>query len=181
MYASTTWGTALQFHSVVNSVRATQRKSNTLCARAYRGVRYAVTTVLAGMPPLDLTIEKRNISYSYRRKYFPIMWCRLAPFEIRRSLTIKALESMLDQRILEAWNEMYVDSVPENNWCRVLIPSVEWAIVNIEARPNFMLSQAITGHGAFNAYLFRIVKRTSPTCKCGLADQTPEHLSLIHI
>ena len=73
LYASTIWGTALQYQSVVNSIRAAQRKSNTLCARVYKDIRYAVTMVLAGMPPLDLTIEKRNVSYSYKRKYFPIM------------------------------------------------------------------------------------------------------------
>jgi len=43
-------------------------------------------------------------------------------------------------------------------------------------RPNFLLSQAVTGHGAFNIYLYRIGKRTSPLCKSGTQDQTPQHV-----
>jgi len=83
---------------------------------------------------------------------------------------------MLDQRILESWNKMYINSIPEGHWCRILIPSVEWAVANLDIRPNFLLSQAITGHGALNAYLFKIGKRISPSCRCGLVDQTPEHV-----
>jgi len=43
-------------------------------------------------------------------------------------------------------------------------------------RPNFTLSQAISGHGAFNAHLCRIGKRNSPLCRCGCAEQTPGHV-----
>jgi len=42
--------------------------------------------------------------------------------------------------------------------------------------PNFFLSQAVTGDGAFGAYLYKIDKRTTPQCSCGTSIQTPEHV-----
>jgi len=83
---------------------------------------------------------------------------------------------MIDQRILEAWNKLYIDSTPEEHWNRTLIPSVEWAVLNMELRPNFLLSQAVTGHGAFKSYLHRIGKRDSPACRCGPIERMPEHV-----
>jgi len=176
LYASVVWGSALRYQSVIKSIRATQRKTNSICARAYKDVGYEISSVLAGMPPLDMVIEKRIISYSVRKKYFPVMWTVMEPFDIPINATEKALQIMLNQRLLESWNKLYMDNVPVNHWCRTLIPSVEWAVRCMELRPNFLLAQAVMGHGAFNSYLFKIGKRTSPNCKCGLEVQTPEHV-----
>jgi len=43
-----------------------------------------------------------------------------------------------------------------------MVPTVAAADLGIVTRPNSMLSQAITGHGAFSKYLHRIGKRTTP-------------------
>ena len=161
---------------VTNSITAAQRRSNTLCARGHKDIRYAVTTVLAGIPPLDLTVEKRSIRHRYKKKYFPVIWNRLEPFVIHRTLPLKALDYMLEMRVLEAWDRVYRESVPEGHWCWTLIPSVTAEGMELVQRPNFLLSQAISGHGAFKAYLYRIGKRTSPLCRCGAHDQTPQHV-----
>ena len=105
LYASTIWSPALQFQSVIDSLRAVQRKVNTLCARAYKDTGYPITTILAGMPPLEMTIEKRNVSHCHKKKWYPIIWSRLEPFDVPVTLSVKALRSMLDQRILESWNK----------------------------------------------------------------------------
>ena len=115
LYASVVWGAALRYHSVINSIREAQRKVNSICARSYRDVGYAISTVLAGMPPLDLTIEKRTICYSVRKKYYPIMWSVLEPFDISTTITEKALRTMLDQRVLESWDRLYLNSIPESH------------------------------------------------------------------
>ena len=176
LYASTIWSPALQYRAVIDSLRAAQRKVNTLCARAYKDTGFAVTTILAGMPPLDMTIEKRNIMHCHSKRWYPLMWSSLQPVEVLRDLPLNALKVMLDQRILEAWESLYTNSIPEGNWVRTLIPTVRWAVEKMEIRPNFLLTQAVTGHGAFNTYLYRIGKRASPMCRCTEAEQTPQHV-----
>ena len=125
---------------------------------------------------MDLMIERRNITQCYKKEWFPLQWCRLEPVAVRRDLPVKALKTMIDQRILDSWNNLYVDSIPDGHWTRMLIPTVKWATERIEIRPNFLLTQAVTGHGAFNTYLYRIGKRTSPLCRCEVTEQTPEHV-----
>jgi len=83
---------------------------------------------------------------------------------------------MLDERVIEVWDEVYRSSADEDYLCRVLIPSVTSSEMELTVRPNFLLSQAIAGHGAFNSFLHRIRKRNSPTCKCCNAEQTPAHV-----
>jgi len=48
--------------------------------------------------------------------------------------------------------------------------------MELVSRPNFLLSQAITGRGAFNYYLRKIEKRFSPMCRCGNVIQTSAHV-----
>jgi len=48
--------------------------------------------------------------------------------------------------------------------------------MDIVERPDFYLSQAVTGHGAFGEYLHKIGKRTTLKCPCGADVQTPEHV-----
>jgi len=99
--------------------------------------------VLAGTPPLELTIEKRGIKQRCRKKKFPIWWYKLEPFEIPRKVSFKELERMLDVKVMEAWDRMFRSEVDDNHWCRILIPSLKADSVNLANRPNFLLSQAI--------------------------------------
>jgi len=106
--------------SVIRSITAAQRRCNTLCARGYKDIRYAVTTVLAGIPPLDITIEKRSIRHRYKKKYFPISWNRMKPFnpfDNARTLPLKALDNMQDKRVMKMWDKAYQESVLEGHWC----------------------------------------------------------------
>jgi len=175
-YASTIWDTALQYVGVVNSIRTAQRKCNTLCGRSYKDISFGVSTVLAGIPPWDLIIEMRGVLHRYKKKMFPIIWLNLEPIDISRKMPVKELRNLLEEKLLKAWDEVYCASTPADSWCRTLIPRVAPETLVLAQRPNFLLSQAISGHGAFNAYLHHIGKRTSPLCKCGTRDQTPSHV-----
>ena len=112
-----------------------------------------------------------------KKEYFPIIWIQLRPFNIRRDASAKEVGKKLEERVIEAWDNMYRTSVADDYWCRMLIPSGRTAGMELVLWPNFMLSQVISSH----AYLGKIGKRNSPSCRCSCAEQTPVHLSLIHI
>ena len=57
-----------------------------------------------------------------------------------------------------------------------LVPKITNKYMELLEVPNFFLSQAVTGHGAFGSYLYKIGKRTTPQCPCGNDIQTPEHV-----
>jgi len=65
---------------------------------------------------------------------------------------------------------------PSGKWIRKLIPRVSTKHMELVERPNFYLSQAVTGHGAFSFYLCKINKRTTAACPCGKPSQDSEHV-----
>ena len=99
---------------------------------------------------------------------------------------------MIVERISIEWQKLW-DREPSDKWAKKLIPRVTNKYMALIERPNFLLSQAITGHGAFGTYLHRMNKRTTAVYQCGNAPQDPKHvfkncsryevrrLSLIHI
>jgi len=91
-------------------------------------------------------------------------------------MPLKVLNNLLEEKLQEAWDSVYWSSTPEDSWCRTLIPKIAAETLVLVQRPNFLLSQAIMGHSAFNAYLYKIGKRTALLCKCGTQDQTPRHV-----
>ena len=82
---------------------------------------------------------------------------------------------MLDDEVSKKWQELW-DMEPADKWARKLIPGVTNKYMALVERPNFLLSQAVTGHGAFSAYLCNINKRTHLICPCGNASQDAEHV-----
>ena len=79
-----------------------------------------------------------------------------------------------EERALEKWQTYYEDS-GVGLWTKRMIPRV--AMTDLTREMNFYLAQALSGHGAFAAYLHRRKRRDTPDCElcaCG-CDQTAEH------
>jgi len=175
MYASTVYVGAIgQFRSAVNTIRKAQRLINILCSRTYKDISFIASTVLAGTPPLDFLIEKRSVLYCMKKGIEPVPWVQLGPLEVEGK-TLKNIESMIDERISIEWQKLW-DREPSDKWAKKLIPRVTNRYMARIERPNFLLFQAITGHGAFGTYLFRLNKRTTAVCQCGNAPQDPEQV-----
>jgi len=78
LYASSIYFDAVgEFRSVVNKIRKAQRLMNIMCSRSYRDISFAASTVMAGIPPLDLLIEKRTIMYCIKKEITPIPWTQV--------------------------------------------------------------------------------------------------------
>ena len=88
----------------------------------------------------------------------------------------KEVEKILDNEIGRKWQEVSDRETDDGDWITNLVPRVSNEHMELVERPNFFLSQAVTGHGAFGEYLFKIRKRTTPVCPCGAVSQNAEHV-----
>jgi ribonuclease HI len=57
-------------------------------------------------------------------------------------------------------------------------PSISDRLALKTLRPNYVLTQFLSGHGNFGSYLKRFKLRDSDICDCGLAQETPLHVIL---
>ena len=120
MYASMAYLESIpQYRSCAQKVRQAQRTLNTLCGRAYKDVGYAASTVLAGIPPLHLLIEKRNILESVKKEYYPIPFYNLGPIIIEGK-TLKEIEALLDEEVGKHWQSLWIMSAPQINGLKSL-------------------------------------------------------------
>lgn len=71
----------------------------------------------------------------------------------------------------EEWNE-----ARNGRWTRRLIQDIGKWIRRRHGCISFHLTQMLTGHGCFGAYLFRFKRRQSPVCvDCGAEEDDAEH------
>lgn len=76
----------------------------------------------------------------------------------------------LDELIGQMWQEEW-DASEKGLWTKKLLPKV------IVGDPeNIFLTQALTGHGFFNAYLYKGKRQNMPTCPCLEDEQTVGHV-----
>jgi len=171
-YASTAHAGALKYRSVCKEIHRVQRRVNIMAARAYRSTPFMVSTILAKMAPLELTIEGRTILYSQKTNR-PFTPHHIPPPPRNIKTNKKLLQQYISKEINAQWQKQWSDS--KDRWLKTLCPQVP-AENDTTLNPNFYLSQALSGHGAFGQYLAKAHKRNSALCTCGLATQNPEHV-----
>lgn len=64
-------------------------------------------------------------------------------------------------------------------WTHQLIPDIIFWLHRKHGETDFRLTQALTGHGCFNAYLHRFKRRDSPTCRYCEFEDTAAHTLFI--
>jgi hypothetical protein len=78
-------------------------------------------------------------------------------------------------RSLLRWQDRWRTTTTVAEWTRKLIPNVEEWYRRKHGETCYHLTEALTGHGAFNAYLYRMGKMESPRCDYCRHDDTAEH------
>jgi hypothetical protein len=107
--------------------------------------------VLCGIPPIDLLALEREATYNGR------------PKEESKS------------RTLEEWSRRWSAS-EKGRWTHRLIGDLKAWCQRGHGELNYHLTQALTGHGYFGAYLHRIGKKATSECHhCGDAENSAEH------
>ncbi|XP_071577862.1 uncharacterized protein [Temnothorax nylanderi] len=136
---------------------------------AYRTVSYEASTLLARVPPLHLYTE-----------YLRRVYLRLRG--MKEDGTYNEVSSKAVR--LDEWEEL------RRQWCdhikqpqlagrktrEAIIPNFEEWLDRRSGFLTFRITQFLTGHECFGAYLYRINKEDTPICRyCDAEDDTPEH------
>lgn len=151
MYAVPVWHGALEVRRNVARLTSLQRRANIKISLAYRTVSAAAAAVIAGVPPIHLrALELTRMSDGVPKS------------EARRLL-------------LQEWQEEWVAS-DQGAWTRRLIPHIVPWVRRGFGEVNHLLTQFLSGHGEFGAYLARFRRRDDPTCLYCLEEDTPEHV-----
>lgn len=158
LYAAPIWASELCIQINENELKRAQRAALSRVARAYRTVSHDALCVLTGVPPLHITASERKKSFMMK-----IM-------EPGKPVTEKDRREEKD-RIMARWQaEWNVSTV--GKWTQEIVPRLrKWVKVGPKIL-TYRLTQALTGHGCFAAYLCKIGRRTSPMCwfGCGVPD-----------
>lgn len=151
LYGAPVWADSMRVERTRLKLARVQRRSALRVASAYRTVSEGASLTVAGIPPIDLLAFERKRIYNGQ------------PKDDARKLTF--------ERWRERWN-----ASPKGRWTHRLIPDPKVWSERGCGELSFHLTQVLTGHGCFGAYLKRIGKRTTEECHhCGDAVDDVEH------
>lgn len=153
LYAAPVWAKVIKMDHYKHQLERVQRQMALRISSAYRTVSLAAVQVLAGTTPIDLLVRERALLYEKGKEE----------------------KANIQEETLRLWQERWEVST-KGEWTRRLIPDIERWVGRDHGDLDFHLTQILSGHGCFEAYLYRIGKRTSATCLfCGEEEDTAEH------
>ncbi|CAI6373506.1 unnamed protein product [Macrosiphum euphorbiae] len=156
-YAAEIWSGGAKMIKSIKKLGSMQRPPLLAMTAAYRTASTNCLSVVAGVLPLDLEIEKSALQR------------RLAEGEI----TQEQLTERVDN-IFTAWQERY-EATDKGEWTKRMIPCVrEWYFLPMPLDHN--TTQLLTGHGDFRSKLFGFKLVSSPNCGCGNGSETVQHV-----
>lgn len=150
-YAIAIWGDALKFQQYRRKVATVYRLSALRVSSAFRTVSEDAVYVIAGMIPIHVIAEERKKLYQQRN----------IPLELRKQQKREArLQSLLQ------W-QMEWDASEKGRWTHRLIPLLERWVNRKHGVVNYYLTQMLSGHGCYRAYLHRFKHDDTPDCTAG--------------
>lgn len=116
--------------------------------------------VIAGMLPIRVLAEERR--FLYRRK---------------RSTTLSAeLKTEERRKSMRRWQLLW-DASANGRWTHRLIPQVDVWLNRNHGEVNYYLTQMLSGHGCFRAYLHKFKHEDFPECPtCTGVNEDVEHV-----
>jgi hypothetical protein len=144
LYAAPVWQSAMNHETNRALIKSAQRLASQRICSAYRTVSYEGLMVVAGTIPLHLLAEERKMAY--KKKLLPGY-----DFKDQRRHTMAEWQKEWRETSNAAWTRRLIKEVA---------PWVERRFGEID----FYMTQCLTGHGCFMAYVKRIGKRQSATC-----------------
>jgi len=158
LYSAPNWAECISVQGRKELTKV-QRKTALRVASAYSTVSAEASQILAVLPPNDLLAIKRRQLYMAKRS-------TAAEPEIRTSAR---------DHLYSHWQRRW-DNCVNGKWTHRLIPNVKNWHSRRHGEISFHLTQALSGHGCFAAYLFRIGKTTTAACwYCDAAEDSAQH------
>lgn len=159
LYGAEIWADQLAYEKVRRKLATVQRRAALRVACAYRTVSEAAILVITKTVPIDLRAKERKRLH-----------------ERRTAGTLDNNTRALEQKkTLDDWAHRWRNA-ETGRWTAKLIPDLEKWTTCKHVETNFYLTQLLTGHGLFNAYLHRMGLVDSPLCKyCTTQDDDSNH------
>lgn len=149
LYGSEIWAEALKQEKYRKQMAAVQRRGALRITSAYRTVSEPAVLVIAGVTPIDLLAAQRK--YVYEKK---------------AELGIEAATAEGKALTQRKWQERW-ESDNRGRWTAQLIGNVDMWSNRKHGEVNFYVTQFLTGHGYFNAYLHKMGKTRNSHCQYG--------------
>ena len=156
LYGSPIWADAMDFETYRRSLISVYRLTALRVICGFRTVSNDATFVIAGMIPIELLAKERKKWYEHREQQ----------------------GSKASERVstLNEWQRRW-DSSEKGRWTYRLIPSIEKWINRGHGETNYYLTQLLSGHGCFGAYLHRFKHTDNPECPaCKGLQEDVEHI-----
>ncbi|CAB0007882.1 unnamed protein product [Nesidiocoris tenuis] len=147
LYGVEVWADSLSIAYHRKRLAAVQRRCALRVACAYRTVSHEAVMVVAGAIPIHLLAKERK--EVYQKKGQP------------GTRATKKEESR--EETLGRWQEEW-DAAQKGQWTKRLIPRLGPWLGRSQGEVDFFLTQLLTGHGAFRAYLHKMGRARSPMC-----------------
>ncbi|KAJ8971054.1 hypothetical protein NQ317_018317 [Molorchus minor] len=159
-YGAPVWYEVLEKRKYRNILSGVQRKALLRIASGYRTISTNALQVIVGIPPISLLAEERQ---------------RL--FRIENS-HLQATKQRERDKTLAKWQQGWESNTENAAWTRTLIKDLRKWIRCEHRNLDFFLTQFLSGHGAFRAYLKKMGLTEDEKCiYCGMQD-TAEHAIL---
>lgn len=158
LYGAPVWVDALNIEGTRRKMASVQRQGALRVVCAYRTVSEGAVLVLAGTPPIQLLALERKRMY-----------------EGRNNAEKNNMRKEAKKHTMLKWQDIW-DGYPKGRWTHRLIPRLEPWCSRQHGEVNYHLTQALTGHGCFGAYLHRIGRKDTDACtQCGAPQDDAEH------
>ena len=160
LYGAEVWAPTLQkrqrYRDMLGSI--TRRAAlRVICG--YRTVSADAAEVLAGIPPIDLLAAER-------RQRRMLLQDGSTPMEAKEEARAT---------LMAAWQQRWSNST-KGRWTWKLIPDIGTWTSRRHGQASFRLTQCLTGHGCFSAFLKKIGKEQTERCPlCGDCKDDAEH------
>ena len=158
LYGAEVWAEAFAIEKYRKRMATVQRKAALRITCAYRTVSEPATLVIAGVIPIDLmALERKSI------------------YDQKEAGDAEDNHTQERQRSLLKWEQRWRET-GTGRWTARLIEKVGPCVERKHGEVNFYITQFLTGHGSFEAYLYRCNKRNSPSCRhCQTEEDDVEH------
>lgn len=160
LYAAPIWSRALETSQRRQQLSSVQRLGCLRIACAFRTVSDDAISIIAGKLPVEFAVEERCSAYEHRH----------LSGEDKRAQKQRLRESSLDR-----WQDKWSAS-SKGRWTYELIPVLKQWVERKHGEVNYYLTQLLSGHGCFKAYLFRFKRSDDPNCPSCNIEETAEHV-----
>lgn len=162
LYGAPIWGIQAQISAISKHMGPVQRKVALRVISGYRSISRGAALLLAGMAPIWLLAKERASLWEGQQR----------DGAITRQTEIK---EEVHEALVREWQGEW-DAYPKGRWTYRLINCVKDWIERKHGTLDYSVTQVLSGHGCFGAYLYTRKKRDTAICQsCGAEWDDAEH------